>query len=569
MPPEFPQIPALAKSRTGIDGLDAITRGGLPTSRTTLIKGGPGSGKTVMALQALRYGALEEEEPGIFVAFEEYASAIRTNALGFGWSLEAMEDRLFIFDAQPTNDLLQSGEFDLVGMLAGLEAKLRAMGGKRIVFDALDIVLKLLPDPASVRREVYRLHHWLLEHELTAIITLKTSGPNVWFHGEASLEFMEFMVDCSIHLKHETVDGVSQRILQVMKYRGTGFTENAASFLIGPNGLELAAPRSIYADERPVANERMSSGIPRLDSMLGGGYHRGASVLITGFPGTAKSTLCGTFAQASCEKGERTLFISFDSETNELVRNLTSVNIHLVPYKEQGLLKLLSARALTESAENHLLNIKRAVREHQATCLIVDPISALAKSSAKGLAHGVVERLVDWIKAAGLTLVCTSLLDEAGQQLEGTPLQISTIADTWIHLNYTVHAGERNRALSIIKSRGTGHSNQVRELILHNEGVTLADAYTAGGEVLMGTLRWEKEREETIAAQRAELLDQQRDAALEHEEAELKARLQVMQLELEAKRAEREANRTARSQVSEEKNSDQEQRAKLRGLDQL
>jgi len=226
--------------------------------------------------------------------------------------------------------------------------------------------------------------------------------------------------------------------------------------------------------------------------MLGGGYYRGASVLITGFPGTAKTTLSGAFAEAACRRGERTMFISFDSDSAEVIRNLTSVGIRLDRYVKNGCLRMISARTITGSAELFLARLKTLANEHGARCVVIDPLSILSKSGNELTAHSVAERLIDWSKAGGITLVCTGLLDEAS--MEGSSsLQISKIADTWIHLNYLVQAGERNRGMSIIKSRGMGHSNQVRELILSDAGVTVTDTYTAGGEVLMGTLRWEKE----------------------------------------------------------------------------
>ena len=234
--------------------------------------------------------------------------------------------------------------------------------------------------------------------------------------------------------------------------------------------------------------------------MLGGGYYRGASVLITGFSGTAKTTLSGAFAEAACRRGERTLFVSFDSDSTEVIRNLASVGIRLDRYVKNGCLRMISARTITGSAETYLVRIKTLAKEHGARCLVIDPVSTWSKSGNDLTAQSVAERLIDWSKADGITLVCTSLLDEMSSRTEGgSPLQISTLADTWIHLNYLVQAGERNRGLSIIKSRGTAHSNQVRELILSDAGVTLADTYTAGGEVLMGTMRWEKERAERVA----------------------------------------------------------------------
>jgi circadian clock protein KaiC len=307
--------------------------------------------------------------------------------------------------------------------------------------------------------------------------------------------------------------------------------------------------------------------VPRLDVMLGGGYYRGASVLITGFPGTAKSTLSGAFAEAACGRGERTLFVSFDSDANEVVRNLSSVGIKLERFVKKGLLRLVSARTTTGSAEIHLMHIKKLAREHGARCLIIDPISALAKTGNGSTAHSVVERMMSWTKVEGITIVCTSLMDESGLQVESTPLQVSTIADTWLHLNYLVHAGERNRGLSIVKSRGTAHSNQVRELILSNTGVTLADAYTAGGEVLMGTLRWEKERTVRTAREELDATKELKKATFATEEALLEVRLKALQLELKVKRAEKQVLSRSASARTDDLARGRSHLQELRGLD--
>jgi circadian clock protein KaiC len=526
------------KAPTGIAGLDEITAGGLPRGRTTLLVGDSGSGKTILALQFLVHGASHCDEAGIFVAFEETPERIVSNAASFGWNLPDLQQHaLYFMDAQPMPDLVQSGTFDLTGMLVALESKATELQARRIVFDALDIVLALLPDRAARRREIYRLHAWLLAHELTGIITLKAD------HDEMSaaqpLSFMQFMVDCAVVLNHSVVLGVSQRNLRVQKYRGSSFDENESPFLIGKNGFEVAVTRTLGRGQAEVTNERVSSGVERLDTMLGGGYYRGASVLITGFPGTAKTTLSGAFAETACKRGERTMFVSFDSDSNEVIRNLGSVAIHLSRFVEDGTLNMISARTITGSAETYLVRIKTLAREHRARCLVVDPISTLSKSGNELTAHSVAERLIDWSKAEGITLVCTSLLDEMSGQVEGgSPLQISTLADTWIHLNYVVQAGERNRGMSIIKSRGTAHSNQVRELILSNAGITVTDTYSAGGEVLMGTMRWEKESSERHANELASVAAKLRSVRLEAEEAELEAKVKSLQVELAAKKTE-------------------------------
>jgi circadian clock protein KaiC len=347
-------------------------------------------------------------------------------------------------------------------------------------------------------------------------------------------------VDCAVILNHSVVLGVSQRSLRVQKYRGSSFDENESPFLIGNSGFEVTTAHTMSRVDAKVSSERVSSGIERLDTMLGGGYFRGASVLITGFSGTAKTTLSGAFAEAACRRGERTMFVCFDTNSTEVIRNLLSVGIRLDRYINNGCLRMISARAITGSAETYLVRIKALAKEHRARCVVIDPVSAWSKSGNDLSTQSVADRLIDWSKSEGTTLVCTSLLDEmSGQGEGGSQLQISALVDTWIHLNYLVQAGERNRGLSIVKSRGTTHSNQVRELILSDSGVTLADTYTAGGEVLMGTLRWEKERAERAVHEAAEVAAKLKTVKLDAEEAELEVRLKSLQTELVAKQVEK------------------------------
>jgi circadian clock protein KaiC len=558
------------KAATGITGVDEITGGGIPRGRTTLVVGGPGSGKTIMALQFLVNGASLFDESGIFVAFEETSPRIVANAESFGWKLAELQrkKKLFFLDAQPQADLVQSGSFDLSGMLAALDSKVRAIRARRIVFDALDIVLALLPDAAARRREIYRLHDWLLARGLTGIITSKAGGSDGISYTDHSFGVMQFMVDCVVILNHSVVLGVSQRNLRVQKYRGSRFDENESPFLIGKHGLEVAVARSLGHTPVAVTNERVSSGVARLDTMLGGGYYRGASVLITGFPGTAKTTLSGSFAEAASRRGERTLFVSFDSDGAEVVRNLASVGIALERYVKNGRLRIVSARTITGSAETYLVHIKSLAEEHRAQCLVIDPVSTLNKSGNELTAHSVAERLIDWSKSKGITMVCTSLLDEMkGQSEASSPLQISTLADTWIHLSYLVQAGERNRGMSIVKSRGTAHSNQVRELLLSDSGITLTDTYTAGGEVLMGTLRWQKESAERLAAEVNEVSSKLKRVRLDADEAELRVQLQSLAVELESKGIEKRLLARTAASLAEESKRGRARIRELRGAD--
>lgn len=333
--------PALTKLPTGIEGFDAITGGGLPRSRTSLLIGAPGAGKTVFALQTLVNAARQSGEPGIFVAFEEDSHQIIANVASFGWDLSALEaeGKIFILDASLSSDVVQSGKFELAGMLATLKAKAKAMGAKRIVFDAVDVLLILLNDPVAERREFYRLREWLAQTDLTGILTVRLDRDNPLTADHFG--FLPSLADCVVVLRQRLIERVSLRELRVVKYRGSRFAENEFPLVIGKHGIEVTG---IGLDERDVEipTDRVSSGVVRLDTMLSGGYYRGSSVLITGSPGTAKSTLSAAFAEAACVRGEKTLYISFDERAKEIVRNLSSVGIRLGPHVESGVLKMCS-----------------------------------------------------------------------------------------------------------------------------------------------------------------------------------------------------------------------------------
>jgi len=529
------------KSATGIVGFDEIPGGGLPGGRTSVVTGGPGSGKTIFSLQFLTHGALNCKEPGTLVAFEEPTARMLANAESFGWTLAELRHKShFFMDAQLDPDAIQSGDFELGGLLAALAVEIPKVKARRVVFDALNVMLAMQPDAAARRRELYRLNEWLLARNVTGLITLQASTDATGSIGQQPFDYMQFMVDCAVILNHYVVQGVSKRNLRVVKYRGSGFDEDESPFLIGKHRLEVAVARTrIRADAR-VTNERVSTGVKRLDTMLDGGCYRGASVLITDTPGTAKTTLTGAFAEAACERGEHMLFISFDSEYAEVIRNLASVGIRLDRYVKNGRLRMIPARDITGSDQIYRARIKELAAEHKARCLVIDPVSTGSKSGHDLTARSVAERLVDWSKAEGITMVCTRLLAETFSPSErSASMQISTLSDTWIHLNYLVQAGERNRGLSIIKSCGTAHSNQVRELILSATGVTLSDAYAASGEVLMGTQRWEKERAERAATEAAKAAAKLKRVRLDAEESELVARLKSLQTEIVAKQLEK------------------------------
>lgn len=529
-------VRGIEKTETCISGFDEITGGGIPRGRVTLLLGSPGAGKTVFALEALVNGARKHREPGIFVAFEESSRQIVANGATFGWDLDALErERLFFLDARLSPTVVQAGEFDLTGMLAAVSAKAKEMNATRIVFDGIDVLLSLLDDPTAERREMYRIYEWLQQEKLTGIITGKSAEADR--PTTERYAFMQFMVDCVVLFQHRLEDRVSIRTVRVMKYRGSAFEENEFPMVITQSGIQVSTFVS-QSLEGEASTERITSGVERLDTMLAGGYYRGSSVLISGSPGTAKTTLATACAKAACDRGERALVMTFDEGASQFVRNLASVDMDLKPHVDSGALVIKSVRTESQGAEEHLLVLRALVDEHRPTVLVIDPISALNKTGGRIAASHASVRIMDFAKSRGITTICTSLLATDAPEQEVTATQISTIADTWIHLAYLVKGGERNRTLTIVKSRGTSHSRQVRELLLSNDGISLADVYSAGGEVLVGTARYEREREEQEAERRQVAETKRRKAQLELAEAEVSARIAALQRELQAQRAE-------------------------------
>ncbi|HXG71198.1 MAG TPA: circadian clock protein KaiC, partial [Gemmatimonadaceae bacterium] len=524
--------------------------------------GGPGCGKTVFALQALVNGARLRKEAGIFVAFEESTVQIIANGSTFAWDLPIVQGKkLHFVDARLSPTVVQGGEFDLVGMLSALGAKARQMKATCIVFDGIDVLLGLLDDPVAERRELYRLRDWLVDERFTGIITQKTSG----HEGAHHYDFLQFMVDCVVVLRHQVTNGSAFRDLRVMKFRGSAFAADEFPITLTREGMQLThrGPTELsYA----ISNKRVSSGIPRLDHMLCGGYYRGSTVLVSGAPGTAKSTLAGLFAAAACQRGERVLYVSFDEGAAQIVRNLRSVNVHLAPFLKSGLLKMYSTRTSGPNVEDQFADLRAKVNEYKPHSLVIDPVSALSTKIAHLASVDATQQFLHFIKIQGITALNTSLLAGINTD-ESTATNISTIADTWIHLSYIVHDGERNRALTIVKSRGTGHSNQVRELTLTDAGVSLTDVFVAHGKVLMGVARWEWEQEQEVRRLQTNSDAEFKRLQLHLAQAEAAARLQVIQTEMEARTAQMALLSAATGRAATVRKTDRATLRKLRHAD--
>ncbi|MFO0750505.1 MAG: circadian clock protein KaiC [Myxococcota bacterium] len=549
---------------TGIAGLDAIMDGGLPRGGITVVIGGAGTGKTTFGLQVLASGA-RGGEPGMLVAFEESAARVVENSSGFDWGGDALRTAAVqVIDAQLTQAIELGGEFDLVGFLAILGAAAKQSGARRVVFDGLDVLLGYLGDPALMRREVFRLRDWVHQSGLTAIVTAK--GDDGLHRPAAEYDFLQFMADCVVTMHHRVVHGMALRFIRVAKYRGAAHSANELPIALTSSGVEVAANTTV-ALGHPASGERMSTGVERLDAMLSGGYYRGSSVLITGVPGTAKTSLAAVFAEAAARRGERTVFVSFDEAPDQIVRNVASIGIDFAGPIAAGVLSVHGFRSRFESPEAQVARVRALVRETRPQNLVVDPLSSLSQRGREADGEGAALELLDFAKSAGITLIGTSLLGNSLPLTEHTPLNISTVADTWMHVSYVNQGGERNRALTIIKARGIGHSNQVRELILSDAGVTLADVYAVGGEVLMGTLRWEKENEarraRTVAQNGSALRQRKAEAAL----AATRTQLEALAREEAIQQAELEQLKLATSAESDHRAGEEDERLQRRRAD--
>ncbi len=461
---------------TAIAGFDEMLGGGLPRDRSTLVLGSPGSGKTLFALESLVNGAQRFAEPGIFVAFEESAQDIIANSASFGWPIEKLiKKRLFFLDARLPPEIVRGGEFDLLGLLASVSAKQKQMGARRIVFDGIDNLLSLLGDPHTELREMRRLADWLSAHALTGLITCKTEEGG-GTSGRAGA--LQSLADCVVLLQNKLAGSLAVRTLRVTKCRGAAHAAGEVPFSITGTGLKVLS--TTPTQQVKVFSARVSTGVASLDEMLSGGYFRGTSVLVSGSPGTAKSTLAGVFLEAAAKRNEHCLYVTFDEVAEQVVRNLATVGVPLAGYLKSGLLQVISERKIEKSPVDHVARIMELIDQHRVRCLVVDPISALAAFGAAPMAEELVVRLLDFARSRGVTVLATCtrgspLLGGGDGLLEEGAAGVSSIADTWIHLSNVVREGERHRALTIIKLRGVGHSNLVRELVLNKHGVHLAE----------------------------------------------------------------------------------------------
>jgi circadian clock protein KaiC len=525
----------LAKCRTGIQGLDEITGGGLPQGRPTLVCGGAGCGKTLLGMEFLVRGATQYGEPGVFVSFEETADELAQNVASLGWDLGQLiaQQQLAIdhFYIDPT-EIQETGEYDLEGVFIRLGNAIDQVAAKRIVLDTIEVLFAGFSNASIIRAELRRLFRWLKAKGVTAIITGERGDNTLTRQG---LE--EYVSDCVIRLDQRIQDELSTRRLQILKYRGSQHGSNEYPFLIEEDGLSVLPITSVGLDHA-VSTDRISSGIPRLDAMLSEhGYYRGSSILVTGMAGTGKSSIAAHFARATCQRRERCLYLAFEEAPQQILRNMRSIGVDLEPYLTQDLLHIRSLRPTAYGLELHLVQLHRWLSTFHPQTVIIDPISNFNLTGSLLQVKIFFMRLIDYLKAQQITVLMTNLVI-GGNPLEHTEIGISSLMDTWLDVRVVEGNGERNRLLQVVKSRGMNHSNQVREFRLTEQGVELIDVYLGQNQVLTGTARAIQES----ADRQAHLQQQQQVVArrreLEQQRQSTQAQIAALQMQMAADQAE-------------------------------
>ena len=544
---------ALAKARTGISGLDEVTFGGLPAGRPTLICGGPGCGKTLLATTFLVNGAVMFNEPGVFVSFEETSDDLIKNVASLGYDLGALvaQKKIAIdFVRVERSEIEETGEYDLEGLFVRLDYAIKSVGAKRVVLDTLEMLFAGLGDTQILRAEIRRLFAWLKQRDVTAIITAEQGEGALTRYG-----IEEYVSDCVFLLDNRVSDQITTRRLRVVKYRGSAHGTNEYPFLIDAQGVSVL-PVTSAGLAHAASDEVISTGVPGLNQMLGaGGFYRGTSVLVSGTAGTGKTSLAANFIEAVCARGERCLYFAFEESPAQIVRNMRSIGLDLQPRVDAGLLRFEAARPSLFGLEMHLARMYREIEEFAPAAAVLDPISALRGET--GDVHSMLLRVIDLLKSRGITAFLTNLLSVEG--MDKSDAGMSSLMDTWLSLVQLETNGERNRGIYVLKSRGMNHSNQIREYQLTSQGVKLVDAYLGGSGVLTGSARIAQEMVDAASSLRRTQDNERKQRDIQRKRAALERQIAELRAELESE--EEEARKSLQRDEELEKRLQAERRA--------
>jgi circadian clock protein KaiC len=540
MPPKTrkhkPSMKHLDKTPSGIPGLDEITGGGLPKGRPSLICGAAGSGKTLFSMEFIVRGAVEFGEPGVFMAFEEKAEELATNVASLGFNLDKLQkDALLKIDHVQVerSEIEETGEYDLDGLFIRLGYAIDTIGAKRVVLDTIENLFSGLNNQAILRAELRRLFAWLKDKGVTAIITGEKGDGSLTRQG---LE--EYVSDCVILLDHRVVNQISTRLLRIIKYRGTVHGTNEYPFLIDEDGISVLPITSLQLDA-DVSSQRISSGIPALDKMLGGkGFFRGSSILVSGTAGTGKTSIAAYFAHETCKRKERCLYFAFEESPQQIMRNMLSIGIDLKADVDKGLLEMHASRPTLFGLEMHLVDIHKKIKRFKPQTVILDPITNLITIGSVGEVKAMLIRLIDFLQSEQITVLFTALSLNTIVN-EQTDEGVSSLVDAWLLVRDIESNGERNRGMYIMKSRGMKHSNQVREFVITDDGLDLVDVYLGPDGVMIGSAREAQQLAEatgqilrTHAVSRKDVEIARKRTVLEAKIASLKEEFESVQDEL-------------------------------------
>jgi circadian clock protein KaiC len=528
----------LEKARSGIVGFDEVTNGGVPKGRPTIVCGGPGCGKTMFAVEFLVRGAMQYDEPGVLMTFEETSEEMAKNVASLGFDLKRLAARkklvLEYVRIEPS-EIQETGEYDLEGLFIRLQHAVDSIGAKRVVLDTLEAIFSGFSNTGMLRAEIRRLFRWLKDRGLTTVVTAEKGEGTLTRYG---LE--EYVSDCVIFLDHRVTDQISTRRIRVVKYRGASHVADEVPFLIDERGFSVM-PSSSMKLNHVVSNERVSSGVKDLDDMLEGkGFYRGSSILVSGTAGSGKSSLAAHFAQQTCRDGERCLYVALEESPAQAMRNMRSIGIDLEKYVRKGLLRFEAWRPTQSGLEMHLLQIHKLVEQHKPASVVIDPLTSLMVNSTNQL-HSMLMRLIDFLKTQQITAFFTALTSGRNKEIEESDVGISSLIDTWIFARDVELNGERNRCIHVLKSRGMANSNQIREFMMSKDGIRLLPVYVGSGTVLTGSARLSQE-----ARERAESM--LREQTKEEQLRMLGGKRKALETQIEAMRSEfaREEARVAR-----------------------
>ncbi len=465
----------LEKCPTGIRGLDEITNGGLPKGRPTLVCGAAGCGKTVLGMEFLVRGATKDEEPGLFMSFEEGTVELEENFRSMGFELAKLceQKKLKIAPVElPRDETTEAGTFSLDPLLIRLKAGIEEIGAKRVVLDTMDALFSVFADTRTLRHEVSRLFGWLRDAGVTAVITGERGEGRLTRYG-----FEEYVSDCVVVLDHRVDAQISKRRLRVVKYRGSGHGKDEYPFLIDKDGFSVF-PITSTGLNYVVGDERVGTGVDDLDQMFGGqGYFKGSTVLVSGKAGTGKSSLAATFVAAACSRGEQALYLAFEESGGQIARNMRSIGMDLAGWQEKGLLSIEAFRPTSRGLEEHLVAMVNTVEEQNPACVVIDPITSFLAAGVSGDVKSMLTRVLDHIKNRGITLFLTALTPGSGRP-EETDTNISSLVDTWVALRQEREDNTHRRGLHIIKSRGMNHSHETRQLVIADKGISLCNPHS-------------------------------------------------------------------------------------------